>query len=248
MALTVPMRLQHAAMFALGRLPRGLARRLAGPPVTIDGHTLDPLAQLALKAINADPDSFDYHPVEQGRAQLAVESAVFGSRPPVDAVESFRWLRDHLEDSGVAPGAVAVAGESAGGNLTCVIAQETRADEAGGPAVQVPIFPATDHSRDWPSMDTFATGYFLTKRQMGWYRGHYFRAEADRLDPRASPLLAVDLTGVAAACVVLAGFDPLRDEGMAYAERLRAAGVPTDVLLFEGFIHGFINATNRGPR
>lgn len=83
---------------------------------------------------------------------------------------------------------------------------------------------------------------------MGWYRGHYFRAEADRLDPRAPPLLAVDLTGVAAACVVLAGFDPLRDEGMAYAERLRAAGVPTDVLLFEGFIHGFINATNRGPR
>ncbi|MDO5626800.1 MAG: alpha/beta hydrolase [Mobilicoccus sp.] len=163
-----------------------------------------------------------------------------------DAIDSFRWLRDHLADFGIPDGAIVVAGESAGGNLTCVVANATRHDPEGGPAMQVPIFPVTDNSRDHPSMDTLADGYFLTRRQMHWYRDHYFTDDADRLDPRASPLLEPDLAGVAPACVVVAGFDPLRDEGLAYAERLREAGVPTEVMFFEGYIHAFVNATRLG--
>ncbi|GAB3711188.1 hypothetical protein GCM10028815_26460 [Mariniluteicoccus flavus] len=81
---------------------------------------------------------------------------------------------------------------------------------------------------------------------MEWYFDRYVPDHADRRDPRCSPLLAEDVAGVAPACVVVAGFDPLRDEGLAYAEKLEAAGVPTETVLFDGFIHAFVNAQGYG--
>jgi len=165
---------------------------------------------------------------------------------PDDCVAAFRWLRDHTATFGVPAGRVAVAGESAGGNMTAVVAQQTRNDQEGGPAFQCPICPSTDMSTRRPSRDLFAEGYFLTDAQLDWYHDHYATPE-QRTDPRCSPLLAETVEGVAPACVVVAGFDPLRDDGLAYVEKLRADGVATQLLFFEGFIHGFINATGLGP-
>ena len=106
----------------------------------------------------------------------------------------------------------------------------------------------TDYSAKRPSYSTFAEGFFLTREEMDWFRDHYFARADDRADPRASPILAEDLSGVAAAHVVTAGFDPLRDEGEDYAEALRRAGVEVSLRREPDLVHGFINAVGFGGR
>jgi acetyl esterase len=136
-----------------------------------------------------------------------------------------------------ATGPVAVGGDSAGGNLAAVAA--LRARDRGFPvALQVLMYPVIDAAMDTASYEEFADGYRLTRRSMEWYWGHY-RGEADPADPELSPLRAADLGGAAPAFVTTAEFDPLRDEGEAYAERLRAAGVPVTLKRYDGLIHGF---------
>jgi acetyl esterase len=158
-----------------------------------------------------------------------------------DAVDAYRWLRSH-PDWGTT---VAVAGDSAGGTLSAVVCAETLHDESGPPDFQLLFFPCTDTSTKHRSYQLFSDGYFLTEKQMDWYIGHYLPELSDRLDPRASPLLG-DPTGHPPAHVAVSGFDVLRDEGLAYAEKLRAAGVPTTVQFVEGHIHAFVNATGVG--
>jgi acetyl esterase len=158
-----------------------------------------------------------------------------------DAVDAYRWLRS----TGEWGATVAVAGDSAGGNLSAVVCAETLHDEAGPPDFQLLFFPVTDVSTKHPSYRLFPQGFFLTEKQMDWYIENYLPDPADRLDPRASPLLG-DVTGHPPAHVAVSGFDVLRDEGLAYAERLRAAGVPTTVQFVEGHIHAFVNATGVG--
>lgn len=158
-----------------------------------------------------------------------------------DAVDAYRWVRERTSPD--LP--VAVAGDSAGGNLSAVVSAETRDDGAGGPDHQLLFFPVTDVSRRTRSYELFADGYFLTAAQMRWYIDHYVPDADDRTDPRASPLFA-DLAGQAPAHVAISGFDVLRDEGLAYARALRDAGVPTTTQLVEGHIHAFVNATGVG--
>ena len=105
----------------------------------------------------------------------------------------------------------------------------------------------TDLSTKHDSYRRFAEGFFLTAAEMDWYRAHYLPDEAAARDPRASPLLAPDVRGLPPAIVVTAGFDVLRDEGAAYAARLRDAGVPVDVVHATGLIHGFANAAGTSP-
>ena len=144
---------------------------------------------------------------------------------------------------GLAAGApVAVGGDSAGGNLAAVVAQKAAA--AGGvPALdlQALVYPVTDLQLGHPSMAENAEGYLLTRDTMHWFREQYLTNEADVINPLASPLLAPDaaLAGVAPALVVTAEFDPLRDEGEAYARRLEAAGVPVKSTRYDGQVHGF---------
>jgi acetyl esterase len=136
-----------------------------------------------------------------------------------------------------ATGPVAVGGDSAGGNLAAVVA--LRARDRGFPLVlQVLLYPVTDAAMDTGSYEEYADGYRLTRNSMRWYWGHY-RGDADPADPELSPLRAPELAGVAPAFVTTAEFDPLRDEGEAYAERLRAAGVPVTSKRYDGLIHGF---------
>jgi acetyl esterase len=152
---------------------------------------------------------------------------------PAAVEDSWAVTRWALEQSA----RVAVAGDSAGGNLAAVMA--LRAKEAGLPiAFQLLIYPVTDHSFDTASYSANASGFGLTEPGMRWYWDQYL-AGADGGHPEASPMRAEDLSGAAPALVVVCEYDPLRDEGVAYAERLQAAGVPVRLSEYEGMIHGF---------
>ena len=151
-----------------------------------------------------------------------------------DAVAATRWLLQHLDDFG-ADGRLAVAGDSAGGNLSAVVSQEVP-----GLAAQFLIYPTTDGGGDHPSRTENAEGYFLELATMIWFVKNY-RPPSDVSDLRLSPLRAPSLAGLPPAVVVTAEFDPLRDEGEAYAAALAEAGVPVEQRRYDGLIHGFID-------
>lgn len=168
-----------------------------------------------------------------------------------DSLAAFDHAAARAGSFGCDPRLVGVAGESAGGNLSAVIslmaAERARSNvSAPVPAFQMLFQPVTDLSKKHRSYALFGNGFFLTERQMDWYRDHYLPAPSDALDPRVSPLLAPNLSGLAPAYVAVAGFDPLRDEGRAYAARLQQAGVPVTLREFAGVTHGLINATGVG--
>ena len=166
-----------------------------------------------------------------------------------DAYAAFADVHANPSRYGADPERIAVGGDSAGGNISAACAQRAAREGGPAPAFQLLIYPVTDNSRqDTPSYRLFGDGFFLTTAQMTWYRGHYFGADEATLalEPTASPLLAPDVSGLAPAHVVTAGFDPLRDEGEAYAARLREAGVPVTARRHEGLIHGFLNAIGVG--
>jgi acetyl esterase/lipase len=168
--------------------------------------------------------------------------------PVEDALAAFRDVAGRAGELDVDPARIAVAGDSAGAHLAAVIAQQTAA--AGGPlpAFQLLVYPVTDLVNVSESRRAFAEGFVLTRRNMDWYEDHFLGEHGDRRDPRASPLLAGSLRGCPPAMVVTAGFDPLRDEGEAYAHALRSAGVSTILRRYPGFVHGFIHmfAVGRG--
>ncbi len=157
-----------------------------------------------------------------------------------DAVAAFAWAAANAEGLEADPGRVAVGGDSAGGNLAAVVAQATRDAGTAQPAVQLLLYPGTDASRPYRSKDLFAEGYYLSKKQMDWYWEAY-AAGASRTDPRLSPMCADDLAGLAPALVTTAAFDPLRDEGEAYAGALRAAGVPVVLRRAPGLVHAYLS-------
>jgi acetyl esterase len=154
-----------------------------------------------------------------------------------------------LEDAFAALGAVAaedpalplaVMGDSAGGNLAAAAALKARAE--GGPRIdlQVLVYPITDHDFERPSYAAYGDGnYLLSRTDMEWYWGHHAPDPADRKNPLASPLHAPDLAGLPPAIVVVAGCDPLNDEGLAYAQALKAAGVATELEVHPDMTHGF---------
>jgi acetyl esterase len=165
-----------------------------------------------------------------------------------DSLAAFRHAHAHAADLGADPKRVAVAGDSAGGNLAAVVAQLARADDGPEPAFQALIYPVTDLSTKRRSYELFAEGFFLTEKQMDWYRENYIASADDRSDPRASPLLATDLSGLPPAYVVTAGFDPRRDAGVESARRLAEAGVAVTLRREPDLVHGFINAVGLGGR
>ncbi len=162
-----------------------------------------------------------------------------------DAIGAFLWLQKHPDqlELGVAidPARVIVAGDSMGGNLAAVASQALREHDVPSPALQVLLYPALDFTMQHASHREFADGYLLTHQLMTWFRSHYLTDESQRLDIRASPLLADDVNGLPPALIITAGFDPLRDEGCRYAERLTEAGVTVRYRCEHSLIHGYIN-------
>jgi acetyl esterase len=160
-----------------------------------------------------------------------------------DAYHALRWVTEHAGELGIDPDRIAVAGDSAGGNLAAVAALRAR-DDAVPVAFQLLVYPVIDSSatrNDYPSKTDNATGYFLTTDQMEWYRAQYLPNDDAGEEPHVSPNLASSHAGLPPTCVVTAEMDPLRDEGEHYGAQLEAAGVPVTVHRAPGMFHGFFN-------
>ena len=187
----------------------------------------DPLCRDLCVRADALVVSVDYRHAPEARFPAAVD----------DGLAAVRWVAAHAAALGGIPGALAVAGWSAGGNVAAVTCQ--RARDSGGPPIvgQLLLAPVTDCDLTRPSYQENAEGYLLTKALMDWFWHHYADA-ADRTQPLASPLRARDLSGLPPACIVPCDFDPLRDEGVVYAQALAAAGVPVQQIRGRGHTHG----------
>ena len=194
----------------------------------LDSH--DSVCRSLANAGRSTVFSVDYRMGPEDKFPAAVE----------DAYAVTRWVGDGAGGRVIDAGRIAVVGDSAGGNLAAVVSIMARED---GPrlAFQGLIYGVTDMRREAPSHVEFADGYLLTGRLLDWFLDHYLTGPDDVHDWRASPLLADDHTGVAPAYIVTAGYDPLRDEGKAYADCLAAAGVRVDYRSFDGQIHGFVS-------
>jgi acetyl esterase len=173
--------------------------------------------------------SVDYRLAPEHRFPAAVE----------DAYAAAVWAAGKAAEFGGDGTRLAVGGDSAGGNLAAVVAQEAKA--RGGPPIrfQLLVYPAVDRHDDSPSMKANALGPLLSRAWIEWFYGHYLDGPEDGLDPRVSPGRTADLSGLPPALVLTAEYDPLRDQGEAYARRLREAGVAAEHVDHPGMIHGF---------
>jgi acetyl esterase len=165
-----------------------------------------------------------------------------------DCVAAYRWTRAKGRDVGADTARVAVAGDSAGGNLSAAVSQLAAAESSPVPTCQVLIYPAVDFSLDTASHRELVEGHVIPRERVLWYMEQYLRSDADKNDLRASPLRAASLKGQPPAMIVTAGFDPLRDEGRAYADRLREAGVDVVYREYPGQIHAFVSLTKAIPQ
>lgn len=159
----------------------------------------------------------------------------------LDAIAAYHWVREHAKSLGGDPARVGVGGDSAGGNLSAVVCQQTAIAKEQIPDLQLLIYPALDGRMDSPSMDALRQAYIIPRDRMDFYRDTYINGPEDIEDLRFSPALNRKLSEQPQAFVVTGGFDPLRDEARSYAERLKSAGVDVNHMEFAGQIHGFIS-------
>ena len=200
---------------------------------SINSH--DVTTRLLAKASGCAVLSVDYRRGPEHRFPVAVE----------DAVDAVRWAVAAAEDLGIDPARVALAGDSAGGNLAAVAAAVLR--DEGGPsiALQVLVYPVTTCDLD-RGFDMTYEGHILFRDELQWHQDNYLRNPADATDPRVAPVLA-DVAGLPPAVVVLAECDPIRPQGVLYADKLRAAGVPVDVYDAATLVHGFFGLDELFP-
>jgi acetyl esterase len=198
-----------------------------------DLYTHDGICRSLTNAARCAVLSVDYRLAPEWKYPVAAD----------DSYAALEWVVASAARLGIDPRRIAVGGDSAGGNLATVVALMAR--ERGGPALalQVLIYPVTDHGLNTRSYIENATGYLLTREGMRWFWQHYLAGEAQGREPYASPLRASSLAGLPPALVITAEYDPLRDEGEAYAARLRDAGVPVTLTRYPGMFHGFIRMT-----
>jgi acetyl esterase len=182
--------------------------------------------------------SVGYRLAPEHRFPAAVEDALAATRATVE--RGMEW--------GIDPARVAVGGDSAGGNLAAVVARRWRDQPGPRLRLQVLLYPVCDLSHDtvrFPSLAENAEGYLLTSETMRFFAATYLPDATLRSHPDASPIEATDLTGLPPAHVVVAGYDPLRDEGLAYARRLTEAGVPVEVRRDDGAVHAYLQMADR---
>lgn len=177
--------------------------------------------------------AIDYRLSPEHKAPAAIE----------DAIDAWRWAHANAGELGVDAARIGAGGDSAGGNLTAALTHVAKDRGAPQPAVQWLIYPALDLTCSFPSHRLFSEGFLLESKRIDWYLNQYTRTRADRTDPVISPHFRGDLSGLAPAVILTAGFDPLRDEARAYADRLQAAGVPVEYTCARSLVHGFLNMT-----
>ena len=199
----------------------------------IDTH--DDVARRLTEASGCVFVSVDYRLSPEHKYPAAIE----------DGYAALQWVHEHATELNVDSARVAVCGDSAGGNIAAVLCLMSR--DRGGPpiAFQALIYPITDCDFDRPSYRDNADGYFLTAKQMKWFWNHYVSSPEQMLEPYASPIRAASLRGLPPALIQTAEFDPLRDEGEAYADALRDAGVPVMRHRYDGLIHAFVKRVDQ---
>jgi acetyl esterase len=226
----IPLRLFRPAGTAAGERLPVLVYFHGGGWVIGDPDTHDTLCRELANGSRCAVVSVDYRLAPEHRFPAAAD----------DALAATRWVQREAAALGLDGSRLAVGGDSAGGNLAAVVTIAAR--DAGDPpiAFQLLIYPSTDTTRELPSHRTNGQGYLLTSDTIGYFQGHYLADPAQERDWRASPLRHPDLSRLPAAFVLTAGYDPLRDEGLAYAQRLSEAGVRCTEICFERQIHGFV--------
>jgi len=198
-----------------------------------DLYTHDGICRTLTNAAGCVVASVDYRLAPESKYPVAVE----------DSYVALQWVVAHANQLGIDPRRVAVGGDSAGGNLSAAVSLMARDRKGPDLVSQILIYPVTDYALDTPSYAENAEGYVLTREAMRWFWRHYLVREEQGKEPLASPLRATSLAGLPPALVITASHDPLRDEGEAYAARLRDAGVPVTLTRYDGLFHGFIRMT-----
>ena len=160
---------------------------------------------------------------------------------------AYRWTRENTARFGAPQGEVAIGGDSMGANFAAVVAQEMKRTGEPAPVLQLMIYPAVDMASETQSMTTYADSYPLSRSTMEWFVGHYLGSDADPSDLRLSPIRSEDLNGLAPAVIITAGFDPLVDQGEAYAKRLRDAKTPVAYRCYDALTHAFVAFTGVVP-
>ena len=196
-----------------------------------DLETHDGTCRTLAKLIDGIVIAVDYRLAPEHKFPVALD----------DCYAATRWAAENAASLGGDAQRIAVGGDSAGGNLSACVALKARDEGTPRLVHQLLVYPVTDRRFDTASYRDNAEGYFLSRADMEWFWNHYLTSDADADNPYAAPLRATDLRGLPPATVVTAEFDPLRDEGEAYAARLKEAGVPVDLRRYDGVIHGFFS-------
>jgi acetyl esterase/lipase len=208
-----------------------------GGGVIGDLDTCDVFCRLLARIARCAVVSVDYRLAPEHRFPAGLE----------DVLAAYRWARDQAASLGAPEGAVAIGGDSMGGNFAAIVAQEMKRTGEPQPALQLLVYPCVDVASETASMTTYGEAYPLSTPVMTWFMRHYMGPEDDPADPRLSPQASSDLKGLAPAIVVTAGFDPLVDQGEAYAVALKAAGVPVAYRCYDSLAHGFTAFTGAVP-
>jgi len=224
-----PLRIRVYRSFGAEATPPAIVKFHGGGWVVGDLDTHDGSCRMLARHSGCAVVSVDY--------RLAPEHPF--PAPVDDSVAAYRWVVANAGELSIDGRAVAVMGDSAGGNLAAVVAQVARDLDVAPPVAQGLVYPGTDFGMGTRSHELFADGFFLTRESMTWFRHQYLPEDQSIDDPLVSPLRADDVSGVAPAWVWTAGFDPLRDEGRAYADKLEKAGVPTNYRCYDDQVHGF---------
>lgn len=208
-----------------------------GGGVIGDLETCDTFCTILARIVRTAVVSVDYRLAPEHRFPAGLD----------DVMTAYRHVRDNAARFGGPEGQAAIGGDSMGGNFAAVVCQELRRAGEPQPALQLLVYPCVDVASETASMTTYADAFPLNRATMDWFMGHYMGPQADPADPRLSPIREPDLSGLAPAVVVTAGFDPLHDQGEAYAKALHAAGAPTAYRCYDSLAHAFVAFTGAVP-